>query len=46
MRSGRRSSNPYHHRGQNPEEFKDALKDEPVEVRLLNRYPSQSAGGR
>ncbi len=35
---------PYHHRGQNPEEFKDALKGEPVEVRLLDWYPSQPAG--
>lgn len=30
---------PYHYRGQNPEEFKAALKGEPVEVRLLNWYP-------
>lgn len=29
---------PYHYRGQNPEEFKDALKGEPVEVRLLKWY--------
>lgn len=31
---------PYHYRGQNPEEFKAALKGEPIEVRLLNWYPS------
>jgi L-ascorbate metabolism protein UlaG (beta-lactamase superfamily) len=36
---------PYHYRGQNPEEFKAALKGEPVEVRLLNWYPPQPAGG-
>ena len=36
---------PYHYRGQNPEEFKEALKGEPVEVRLLNWYPLQPAGG-
>jgi L-ascorbate metabolism protein UlaG (beta-lactamase superfamily) len=30
---------PYHYRGQNPEEFKAALKGEPIEVRLLNWYP-------
>jgi dienelactone hydrolase len=35
---------PYHYRGQNPEEFKAALKGEPVEVRLLNWYPSEPAG--
>jgi L-ascorbate metabolism protein UlaG (beta-lactamase superfamily) len=35
---------PYHYRGQNPEEFKAALKGEPVEVKLLNWYPPQSAG--
>lgn len=35
---------PYHYRGQNPEEFKAALAGEPVEVRLLNWYPSQPAG--
>ena len=29
---------PYHYRGQNPEEFRDALKGEPVEVRLLKWY--------
>jgi L-ascorbate metabolism protein UlaG (beta-lactamase superfamily) len=29
---------PYHHRGQNPEEFKTALAGEPIEVRLLNWY--------
>lgn len=31
---------PYHYRGQNPEEFKAALKGEPIEVRLLNWYPT------
>jgi L-ascorbate metabolism protein UlaG (beta-lactamase superfamily) len=36
---------PYHYRGQNPEEFKAALAGEPAEVRLLNWYPSQPAGG-
>ena len=36
---------PYHYRGQNPEEFKAALKGEPVEVRLLDWYKSQTAGG-
>jgi L-ascorbate metabolism protein UlaG (beta-lactamase superfamily) len=36
---------PYHYRGQNPEEFKAALAGEPVEVRLLNWYPSQPTGG-
>ena len=36
---------PYHYRGQNPEEFKAALKGEPVEVRLLDWYKSQPAGG-
>ncbi len=36
---------PYHYRGQNPEEFKAALKGEPVEVRLLDWYPSQGAVG-
>lgn len=35
---------PYHYRGQNPEEFKTALAGEPVEVRLVNWYPSQPAG--
>jgi L-ascorbate metabolism protein UlaG (beta-lactamase superfamily) len=30
---------PYHHRGQNPEEFKTALAGEAIEVRLLNWYP-------
>ena len=29
---------PYHYRGQNPEEFRDALKGEPIEVRLLKWY--------
>ena len=36
---------PYHYRGQNPEEFKAALKGEPIEVRLLEWYPPQPAGG-
>jgi L-ascorbate metabolism protein UlaG (beta-lactamase superfamily) len=36
---------PYHYRGQKPEEFKAALKDMPVEVRLLEWYPSPPAGG-
>jgi L-ascorbate metabolism protein UlaG (beta-lactamase superfamily) len=36
---------PYHYRGQNPEEFKAALKDVPVEVRLLEWYPAKPAGG-
>ena len=36
---------PYHYRGQNPEEFKTALKGEPVEVRLLEWYPPKPAGG-
>jgi L-ascorbate metabolism protein UlaG (beta-lactamase superfamily) len=36
---------PYHYRGQNPEEFKAALKGEPIEVKLLNWYPSRPAGG-
>lgn len=35
---------PYHYRGQNPEDFKTALKGEPIEVRLLNWYPSPAAG--
>jgi len=33
---------PYHYRGQNPEEFKAALKDVPVEVRLLEWYPARA----
>ncbi len=37
---------PYHYRGQNPEEFKAALAGDPVEVRLLNWYPSQPAGSQ
>ena len=36
---------PYHYRGQNPEEFKAALKGEPVEVRLLEWYPAKTAAG-
>jgi L-ascorbate metabolism protein UlaG (beta-lactamase superfamily) len=35
---------PYHYRGQNPEEFKAALTGEPVEVRLLEWYPTRPAG--
>jgi L-ascorbate metabolism protein UlaG (beta-lactamase superfamily) len=35
---------PYHYRGQNPEEFKAALKGEPIEVRLLDWYPPKPAG--
>jgi L-ascorbate metabolism protein UlaG (beta-lactamase superfamily) len=31
---------PYHHRGQNTEEFKTALAGEKIEVRLLNWYPA------
>ncbi|MGH2399013.1 MAG: MBL fold metallo-hydrolase [bacterium] len=30
---------PYHHMGQKPEEFAQALKGQPIEVRLLNWYP-------
>jgi L-ascorbate metabolism protein UlaG (beta-lactamase superfamily) len=30
---------PYHYRGQNPQEFADALKGSGVDVRLLNWYP-------
>ena len=30
---------PYHYRGQNVDEFKAALKGEPIDVRLLNWYP-------
>jgi L-ascorbate metabolism protein UlaG (beta-lactamase superfamily) len=37
---------PYHYRGQKPEEFKAALAGEPIEVRLLNWYPSLPAGGQ
>jgi L-ascorbate metabolism protein UlaG (beta-lactamase superfamily) len=36
---------PYHYRGQNVEEFKAALKDEPIDVRLFNWYP-QTGGVR
>jgi L-ascorbate metabolism protein UlaG (beta-lactamase superfamily) len=32
---------PYHYRGQNPEEFKAALAGEPIEVRLLEWYPTK-----
>ena len=31
---------PYHFMGQKPEEFADALKGEPIEVRILNWYPN------
>jgi L-ascorbate metabolism protein UlaG (beta-lactamase superfamily) len=37
---------PYHYRGQNPGEFKAALKGEPVEVRLLNWYPQGAGAGK
>ena len=30
---------PYHFMGQKPEEFAEALKGQPIEVRLLNWYP-------
>ena len=30
---------PYHHMGQKPEEFAEALKGQPIEVRILNWYP-------
>jgi L-ascorbate metabolism protein UlaG (beta-lactamase superfamily) len=30
---------PYHHMGQKPEEFVEALKGQPIEVRLLDWYP-------
>lgn len=30
---------PYHYMGQKPEEFVEALKGQPIEVRLLNWYP-------
>ena len=32
---------PYHYRGQNLDEFKAALKGEPIDVRLLNWYPGK-----
>jgi L-ascorbate metabolism protein UlaG (beta-lactamase superfamily) len=32
---------PYHYMGQKPEEFADALKGSPIEVRLLNWYPTK-----
>ena len=31
---------PYHFMGQNPEEFAEALKGQPIEVRILNWYPN------
>jgi L-ascorbate metabolism protein UlaG (beta-lactamase superfamily) len=33
---------PYHYMGQKPEEFAEALKGQPIEVRLLNWYPAAS----
>jgi uncharacterized protein (TIGR00290 family) len=36
---------PYHYRGQNPEEFRAALRGGPVEVRLLEWYPAQPSRG-
>ena len=35
---------PYHFLGQKPEEFAEALKGEPIEVRILNWYPNVKAG--
>ena len=35
---------PYHFMGQKPEEFAEALKGEPIEVRILNWYPNVKAG--
>jgi L-ascorbate metabolism protein UlaG (beta-lactamase superfamily) len=32
---------PYHYMGQKPEEFADALKGQPIEVRLLDWYPAR-----
>ena len=32
---------PYHFMGQKPEEFAEALKGEPIEVRILNWYPKR-----
>ena len=34
---------PYHYRGQTPQEFADALRGEPITVRLLNWYPTTPA---
>jgi L-ascorbate metabolism protein UlaG (beta-lactamase superfamily) len=34
---------PYHYRGQTPQEFADALRGEPITVRLLNWYPATPA---
>jgi L-ascorbate metabolism protein UlaG (beta-lactamase superfamily) len=34
---------PYHFAGQRPEEFAEALKGEPIEVRILNWYPNVKA---
>ena len=34
---------PYHFMGQKPEEFAEALKGEPIEVRILNWYPNVKA---
>ena len=36
---------PYHFQGQKPAEFQEALKGSGVEVRMLNWYPPQPAGG-
>ena len=35
----------YNYHERNPEEFRAALKGEPVEVKLLNWYPQPPAGG-
>ena len=35
---------PYHFMGQKPEEFAEALKGEPIEVRILNWYPTGKPG--
>ena len=35
---------PYHFAGQKPEEFAEALKGEPIEIRILNWYPNVKAG--
>jgi len=34
---------PYHYMGQKPEEFVEALKGQPIEVRLLNWYPKSAS---
>jgi hypothetical protein len=38
--------NPYHYRRQDPEEFKAALKGEPVGLRLRNWYPPAGGAGQ